>query len=88
VNKEQFLRTYHFEPDLKAPLVVAVSRLRQQKGIDWVVARPEALARPDALLRKKPGRLGALLAVVGEGDRIWKRPLLDWKKNFQEDSRS
>ncbi|MFH1209096.1 MAG: glycogen/starch synthase [Candidatus Omnitrophota bacterium] len=62
-NKESFLLRRGFEADLGAPLIVAVSRIREQKGIDWVLGASRRILRS-----RSEGGLGALLSVVGTGD--------------------
>ncbi|MDD5226673.1 MAG: glycosyltransferase, partial [Candidatus Omnitrophica bacterium] len=52
-----------FEMDLAAPLIVAVSRIREQKGMDWVLGASKRILRS-----RSEGGLGALLSVVGTGN--------------------
>ena len=62
-NKESFLSRRGFEMDLAAPLIVAASRIREQKGMDWVLGASRRILRS-----RSEGGLGALLSVVGTGD--------------------
>ncbi|HNX67865.1 MAG TPA: UTP--glucose-1-phosphate uridylyltransferase [Candidatus Omnitrophota bacterium] len=66
-----------FDVDLEAPLIVAASRLRQQKGMDWVAGAADRIVRPQS-----EGGLEALLAVVGTGDDPLQKYFYELEQKF------
>jgi starch synthase len=82
--KADLQRRFGLPQESRTPLLGVVSRLVDQKGIHLVVKAAEALFAPGQAHGSQPASLGIQLVVLGEGDPVYHRMLMDLKAKYPD----